>query len=41
MISKTRYFLQDNANYHFILGGKYLINGDIDKAESEFLKSIQ
>ena len=31
----------NNANSHFILGKKYLINGDIDKAESEFLKSIQ
>jgi Tfp pilus assembly protein PilF len=30
-----------NANSHFILGNKYLINGDNDKAESEFLKSIQ
>ena len=31
----------NHANSHFILGKKYLINGDIDKAESEFLKSIQ
>jgi lipopolysaccharide biosynthesis regulator YciM len=30
-----------NANYHFILGREYQINGDIDKAKSEFLKSIQ
>ena len=31
----------NNANSHFILGREYLINGDIDKAESEFFKSIQ
>ena len=30
-----------NTNSHFILGKEYLINGDIDKAESEFFKSIQ
>ncbi len=32
---------ENNANSHFILGREYRINGDIDKAESEFLKSIQ
>ena len=31
----------NNENSHFILGREYMINGDIDKAESEFLKSIQ
>jgi hypothetical protein len=31
----------NNVNSHFILGREYLINGDIDKAESGFLKSIQ
>jgi tetratricopeptide (TPR) repeat protein len=31
----------NNANYHFILGRVYQINGDIDTAKSEFLKSIQ
>ena len=31
----------NNENSHFILGREYLINGNIDKAESEFLKSIQ
>jgi tetratricopeptide (TPR) repeat protein len=31
----------NNANSHFILGREYLINGNIDKAESEFFKSIQ
>ena len=31
----------NNENFHFILGREYMINGDIDKAESEFLKSIQ
>jgi Tfp pilus assembly protein PilF len=30
----------NNENSHFILGKEYMINGDIDKAESEFLKSI-
>ena len=30
----------NNENSHFILGREYMINGDIDKAESEFLKSI-
>jgi Tfp pilus assembly protein PilF len=31
----------NNENFHFILGREYMLNGDIDKAESEFLKSIQ
>ena len=31
----------NNENYHFILGREYLINGYIDKAGSELLKSIQ
>jgi Tfp pilus assembly protein PilF len=31
----------NNENFHFILGREYMINGDIDKAESEFLKSIE
>jgi hypothetical protein len=30
----------NNANSPFILRREYLINGDIDKDESEFLKSI-
>jgi Tfp pilus assembly protein PilF len=31
----------NNENSHFILGREYMVNGNIDKAESEFLKSIQ
>jgi Tfp pilus assembly protein PilF len=31
----------NNANSHFILGREYLVDGEIDKAESEFLKSVQ
>jgi Tfp pilus assembly protein PilF len=31
----------NNENSHFILGREYMLNGDTDKAESEFLKSIQ
>jgi lipopolysaccharide biosynthesis regulator YciM len=31
----------NNANSNFILGREYQINGDIDKAESVFLKNIQ
>ena len=31
----------NNANYNFILGREYQISGDIDKAESVFLKNIQ
>ena len=30
----------NNENSHFILGREYIMNGDIDKAELEFLKSI-
>jgi hypothetical protein len=29
----------NNSNSHFILGKEYLINGDIDKAESDSLKA--
>ena len=29
------------ANYHFYLGRAYFVDGDMDKAESEFLTSVQ